>query len=141
MCLFDNSGYAADAYARINGMSALMTVMGLGELSAFNAIAGAYAEYVPIIHVVAKPSIQAQENKLCVHHTLGDGDFTVFEEMSRKVSCLTVKIDDAQTAPSLIDEAVRTCWTQSRPVSIFIACDMVSVPISRHLLCSQPVLD
>ena len=122
-------------------MSALMTVMGVGELSALNAIAGAFAEHVPVIHIIAKPSIQAQNNRLCVHHTLGDGDFTVFEEMSRKVSCLTVSIDNAQTAPSLIDEAIRTCWIQSRPVSIFIACDMVRVPIARHVLSNLPALD
>jgi pyruvate decarboxylase len=122
-------------------MAALMTVIGVGELSALNAVAGAFAEYVPVIHIVAKPSLQAQENKLCVHHTLGDGDFTAFEEMSRKVSCLTVNIDNAQTAPFLIDEAIRTCWVQSRPVSVFIPCDMVRVPIARHVLNSQPVLD
>ncbi|KAJ5852648.1 pyruvate decarboxylase [Penicillium soppii] len=122
-------------------MSALMTVIGVGELSALNAIAGAYAEYVPIVHIVAKPSTQAQKNRLCVHHSLGDGDFTVFEEMSRKVSCMTVNIDNAQTAPSLINEAIKTCWIQSRPVTMFIPCDMALVPIPHHLLNEQPVLD
>ncbi|CAG8003799.1 unnamed protein product [Penicillium olsonii] len=133
-------GYAADGYARINGISALMTVMGVGELSAFNAIAGAFAEFVPVIHIVGKPSRQAHKNRLCVHHSLGDGDLNVFEEMSRKVSCLTVNIDSPETAASLIDEAIRTCWIQSRPVSIYIPCDMYQIPIPCQRLRSQSAL-
>lgn len=39
-------GYAADGYARVNGISAIVTTFGVGELSAVNAIAGAYSEYV-----------------------------------------------------------------------------------------------
>ncbi|KAJ5295647.1 hypothetical protein N7508_010468 [Penicillium antarcticum] len=115
--------------------------MGVGELSALNAIAGAFAEYVPVIHIVAKPGTNAQMGRHCVHHTLGDGDFTVFEEMSRKVSCLVVNINNAQAAPSLIDEAIRTCWVQSRPVTIFIDCDMVQVPIDHHVLSNRPLLN
>lgn len=43
-----NAGYAADGYARIRGAAALSTTYGVGELSAINAIAGAYAENLPI---------------------------------------------------------------------------------------------
>jgi pyruvate decarboxylase len=39
-----NAGYAADGYARIRGVSAVVTAFGVGELSAINAIAGAYSE-------------------------------------------------------------------------------------------------
>lgn len=37
-----NGAYAADGYARINGLGALITTFGVGELSAINGIAGAY---------------------------------------------------------------------------------------------------
>jgi pyruvate decarboxylase len=36
-----NAGYAADGYARIKGISAVITTFGVGELSLPNAIAGA----------------------------------------------------------------------------------------------------
>jgi len=36
-----NAGYAADGYARIKGISAVVTTFGVGELSIPNAIAGA----------------------------------------------------------------------------------------------------
>ena len=46
-----NAGYAADGYARIKGYGALITTYGVGELSAVNAIAGSYAESVPVIKI------------------------------------------------------------------------------------------
>jgi pyruvate decarboxylase len=51
-----NAGYAADGYARIKGLRALITTFGVSELSAINAIAGAYAELVPVVHIVGMPS-------------------------------------------------------------------------------------
>lgn len=51
-----NAGYAADGYARISGLGALITTFGVGELSAINAIAGAFAERVPVVHIVGTPS-------------------------------------------------------------------------------------
>ena len=36
--------HAADGYARIKGIAALITTFGVGELSAINGIAGSYAE-------------------------------------------------------------------------------------------------
>lgn len=47
-----NAAYAADGYARCNGAGALLTTFGVGELSAINGIAGSYAEYLPVIHIV-----------------------------------------------------------------------------------------
>jgi pyruvate decarboxylase len=44
-----NAGYAADGYAKVKGISALMTTYGVGELSALNAVAGSYAEYAPVV--------------------------------------------------------------------------------------------
>lgn len=44
-----NAGYAADGYARVKGVSALMTTYGVGELSALNAVAGSFAEYAPVV--------------------------------------------------------------------------------------------
>jgi indolepyruvate decarboxylase len=40
-----NAAYAADGYARIKGAGALCTTYGVGELSALNGMAGAYAAH------------------------------------------------------------------------------------------------
>lgn len=44
-----NAAYAADGYARQNGIAALLTTYGVGDLSAINGIAGAYAEGVALV--------------------------------------------------------------------------------------------
>src|SRR6185369_2039246 len=73
-----NAGYAADGYGRLRGMAALVTTFGVGELSAANAVAGSYAEHVPVVHIVGAPSKDTQGARRVVHHTLGDGDFEHF---------------------------------------------------------------
>jgi len=40
-----NGAYAADGYGRVNGMAAMVTTFGVGELSAINGQAGSFAEY------------------------------------------------------------------------------------------------
>ena len=64
-------GYAADGYARVKGISAIITTFGVGELSAINALAGAYSEYVPVVHIVGTPSTISQRDGMLLHHTLG----------------------------------------------------------------------
>jgi len=65
------AGYAADGYARVHGISAIITTFGVGELSAINALAGAYSEYVPVVHIVGAPSTISQRDGMLLHHTLG----------------------------------------------------------------------
>jgi TPP-dependent 2-oxoacid decarboxylase len=50
-----NAGYAADAYARINGIGCICVTWGVGGFSAMNAVAGAYAEQVPVVVLVGGP--------------------------------------------------------------------------------------
>lgn len=90
----DTSGYAADGYARVNGIAALVTTFGVGELSALNAIAGAYSEFVPIVHIVGQPHTRSQKDGVLLHHTLGNGDFNVFSRMSADISCSVAHLSD-----------------------------------------------
>ncbi|KAL1602697.1 hypothetical protein SLS60_006117 [Paraconiothyrium brasiliense] len=120
-----NAGYAADGYARVKGISAIVTTFGVGELSAVNAIAGAYSEYVPIVHIVGYPTTAAQKNGLLLHHTLGNGDFNVFSKMSTQISCAVSMLNHQHEAATLIDNAIRECILQSRPVYIALPTDMV----------------
>ncbi|KAH7138141.1 thiamine diphosphate-binding protein [Dendryphion nanum] len=120
-----NAGYAADGYARVKGISAIVTTFGVGELSAVNAIAGAYSEYVPIVHIVGTPTTVAQRDGMLLHHTLGNGDFTVFAKMSREISCAVSLLNDPHEAATLIDNAIRECYLKSRPVYIGLPTDIV----------------
>jgi len=122
-------GYAADGYARVKGISAIVTTFGVGELSAINAIAGAYSEFVPVVHIVGLPSTISQRNGMLLHHTLGNGDFHVFSDMSSHVSCAKSLLNDIHEAATLIDSAIRECYVQSRPVYIGLPTDMVEKKI------------
>lgn len=118
-----NGSYASDGYARINGMSALVTTFGVGELSALNGIAGAYAEYIPIVHMVGLPSTGIQEKHSLVHHTLGDGRFTVFYDMYKPVTCAQC-ILTKENAAQEIDRVLTQCWLNKRPVYIGVPSDV-----------------
>jgi TPP-dependent 2-oxoacid decarboxylase len=50
-----NAGYAADGYARLNGAGAAVVTYGVGGLSILNAVAGAFAEHVPVIIISGAP--------------------------------------------------------------------------------------
>ena len=56
-----NASYATDGYARINGLGAMVTTFGVGELSAVNGIAGSYAERVPVIAITGAPTRAVEE--------------------------------------------------------------------------------
>lgn len=103
----------------------MVTTFGVGELSAINGIAGAFSEYVPIVHIVGCPSRVNQANGMLLHHTLGNGDFKVFMNMSSQVSVAVAALNDPREAAQLIDDAVVKCWVQSRPVYIWLPSDMV----------------
>ena len=82
-----NAAYAADGYARIKGIGALCTTYGVGELSAINGIAGAYAEHLPLFHLVGTPNMGAQSRRALMHHTLGTGEYDMFQRMTEPVVC------------------------------------------------------
>lgn len=123
-----NAGYAADGYARVNGIGALVTTYGVGELSAINATAGSYAEHVPVLHIVGAPSKDAQAAHLTMHHTLGDGDFTHFIRIASEVSCTVADLEHA-TAVSEIDRVLREMMIHKRPGYILLATDVARVEV------------
>lgn len=129
-----NAGYAADGYSRIKRLSCLVTTFGVGELSALAAVAGSYAEHVGLVHVVGIPSTDAQNEKLLLHHTLGNGDFTVFRQMSEKISRNTYVISDPEKAAAVIDEAIRNAYVYQRPIYLAIPANKFDITIDKSLL-------
>jgi indolepyruvate decarboxylase len=82
-----NASYAADGYARIRGAAMLATTYGVGELSAINGVMGAKAERSLVFHMVGMPSYQNQRVHKIAHHTLGDGVFGNFVNLSAGAAC------------------------------------------------------
>ncbi|EED8299842.1 TPA: alpha-keto acid decarboxylase family protein [Salmonella enterica subsp. enterica serovar Solt] len=118
-----NAAYAADGYARMSGAGALLTTFGVGELSAINGIAGSYAEYVPVLHIVGAPCSAAQQRGELMHHTLGDGDFRHFYRMSQAISAASAILDE-QNACFEIDRVVGEMLAARRPGYIMLPADV-----------------
>ncbi|KAF2719400.1 putative pyruvate decarboxylase [Polychaeton citri CBS 116435] len=119
-----DAGYAADAYARLKGLGALTTTLGVGELSALNAIAGAHAELAPVSGVK-------------IHRTLNDGNFRHFADMYGHVTVAQVNLTDPSTCPEMIDTAIQQGLMHSRPVYIEVPTDMVAVSVCAERLNSR----
>ncbi|KAJ5594835.1 Pyruvate decarboxylase [Penicillium hispanicum] len=125
-----NAAYAADGYARINGLSAIVTTYGVGELSAANGIAGAYAERSPIVHIVGTPPRPLQSSRAFMHHTFSDGDYRRFGAMATHITAAQASLVDSVTAPERIDWILQQALIHSRPVYLELPDDMPDVLVS-----------
>jgi pyruvate decarboxylase len=95
-----------------------------------NGVAGAYSEHVPVVHIVGCPSIKLQKKEALLHHTLGNGDYHVFKDMSAAISHRQVFLDDPVSAPKQIDELLGDAFVHARPVYLMVPTDMVSKKVS-----------
>jgi len=73
-----NASYAADGYARLNGLGALLVTNGVGALSAINGVAGSYSEHVPVICICGSIPLRSIDRGLGMHHTMADGTWDHF---------------------------------------------------------------
>src|SRR5262245_45014574 len=73
-----NASYAADGYARLKALGALLVTNGVGALSAINGVAGSYSEHVPVICIAGSIPLRSIERGLGMHHTMADGSYDHF---------------------------------------------------------------
>ncbi|GAA3882302.1 alpha-keto acid decarboxylase family protein [Streptomyces lannensis] len=118
-----NAAYAADGYGRLNGIAALVTTFSVGELSALNGVAGAYAESVPVVSIVGTPATFVVEDKQKVHHTAGDGDFRRAARCAEEYTVARAMLT-RDNAASEIDRVLCLCWLLKRPVYIMLPSDV-----------------
>ena len=130
-----NAAYAADGYARIRGVGAVSTTYGVGELSALNGVAGAYAEHLPVFHLVGMPTIAAQTSRALVHHTLGTGEFDVFAKMAEPVVCASA-IMTPQNVAHETERLIAAALYHRRPVYVAFPSDVANQPV---VSSAQPV--
>lgn len=122
-----NAAYAADGYARIKGIGALVTTYAVGELSAINGVAGSWAECVPVINIVGCPARKHFSDRALLHHTLGDymKPFSMFKH----ITAAQAMVMDPNTCASEIQHVLNVCLLSKRPVYIGIPSDMVKQEI------------
>lgn len=118
-----NAGYAADAYARLNGIGAVCVTYGVGGLSLYNAVMGSFAERVPVIAISGAPPTAEEKYHHLLHHTIGDMKRQL--EIYEKATVYSVVLNKSAQAPDKIDEAISACIKYKRPVYIELPRDMV----------------
>jgi pyruvate decarboxylase len=129
-----NAGYAADGYARATGgPSAAVVTYSVGALSLVNAVAGAYAEDLPLIAVSGGPNSNSTADYELLHHTLGKVDYDYVRDMYTHVTTASVIVMHPSTAAAQIDDAIETALVTRKPVYIEIASNVASAPISPPL--------
>ena len=127
----DCAGFAADAYARINGMGAVCVTYCVGGLSVSNSIAGAYAEKSPVVVISGSPGLSERKGGALLHHMVRD--FRTQIEVFEKFTIAGAELSDPLTAFSEIDRVLDACDRYKRPVYIELPRDMVHVvpPVAR----------
>src|SRR5512145_309171 len=126
-----NAGYAADGYARMNGAGAAVVTYGVGGLSILNAVAGAYAERVPLIVVSGAPPAHRRESGALVHHLIAD--YYVQLEIFKKVTIDAAILTHADSAPDEIDRVIMNAVIHKLPVYIELPVDMA------RMTCRSPL--
>ncbi len=117
------AGFAADAYARLNGIGLVCVTYCVGGLNVLNAIAGAYAEKSPVVVVSGAPGRKDREKDPLLHHKV-----KTFETQRRvydEVTVASTVLLDEQTAAAEIIRVVDACLKHKRPVYIEMPHDMV----------------
>ena len=137
----DCAGFAADAYARINGMGAVCVTYCVGGLSVCNSVAGAYAEKSPVVVIAGSPGLGERTNNPLLHHKVRD--FRTQSEVFEKLCVAGTELTDPLTAFHEIDRVLDAAERFKRPVFIELPRDMVHVaphisyPFQRQELVSD----
>lgn len=130
-CTEIGAGFAADAYARVNGLGVVCITYCVGGFNALNAVAGAYAEKAPLVMISGAPGLGERNRTPLLHHKVRD--FHTQLHIFEQVTVAAVAIEDAAMAPRQIDETLAACLRHKRPVYIELPRDVVESS------CAPPV--
>ena len=126
----ETAGFAADAYARTNGMGAACVTYGVGGLSMINAVTAAYAEKSPLVVISGAPGIKERTEGALLHHT--GKDFYTQLSIYEEITVASALIDEPFTAFNEIDRVLDAVYWHKRPGYIELPRDMVSIHGAAH---------
>ena len=136
-----NASYAADGYARLNGLAALIVTNAVGALSAINGVAGSYAEHVPVICICGSIPLRSMERGLGMHHTMADRTWDRFLGAYAQVTAAQARLTP-YNAVTEIDRLITTAWREKLPVYMELPPDIayldIEVPAAPLVLEEPP---
>ena len=124
-CDEQGAGFAADAYARINGLGAVCVTYCVGGLKLINSTAQAYAEKSPVIVISGAPGKTERLKNSMLHHkvNLYEDQLKIFE----RLTAASAELNNPERAFLEIDRVLDTVLQTKRPGYIELPRDMVSV--------------
>jgi indolepyruvate decarboxylase len=136
-----NASYAADGYARLNGLAAFTVTNAVGALGAINGVAGSFAEHVPVICIAGSIPLRSIERGLGMHHTMGDGTWDRFLGAFAQVTTAQARLTP-HNAVTEIDRLILTAWREKLPVYMELPSDIayldIEVPAAPLMLAQPP---
>jgi len=126
-CDEQGAGFAADAYARINGLGAVCITYCVGGFKVVNPTAQAFAEKSPLVVISGAPGIKERKKNALLHHKVRNYDTQL--EIFKQITVDSILINDNTTAVQGIDGVLSSVLRYKRPAYIELPRDMVSVPI------------
>jgi TPP-dependent 2-oxoacid decarboxylase len=127
-CDEQGAGFAADAYARINGLGACLVTYCVGGLKVANAVAQAYAERSPLIVISGAPGRRERQRDPLLHHRIKDFDTQL--KIFRELTVGAVTLDDPLSAADEIERVFALAKRHSRPVYVELPRDMAGAAIA-----------
>lgn len=120
----DCAGFAADAYARVNGIGAVCVTYCVGGLSLCNSVAGAYAEKSPVVVISGAPGLSERFNNPLLHHRVKD--FRTQFDVFRRLCVAATDLSDPDLAFREIDRVLEAVVRFRRPGYIELPRDVVN---------------
>lgn len=135
-CDEQGAGFAADAYARLNGIGAVCVTYCVGGLKLLNTTAEAYAEKSAVVIISGSPGISERKNLSLLHHKVKDYDtqYNIF----KNVTVASTVLDDINIIPIEIERVLSSSIQQKLPVYIEIPRDMVYKVVKGPQKCNIP---
>jgi len=125
-----SAGFAADAYARLNGLGLAVVTYGAGALNIINPIAQAYAEKSPVIVVSGAPEIKNRNPDMLIHHRVKT--FDTQREIFQQITTIAVLLDDLRFIPEQVEEVIDTVFKTKRPGYIEVPRDLVNKELPKY---------
>lgn len=102
----------------------------------------AFAERVPVVHIVGTPPTEQMKARPLLHHTLGNGHFEAYSKAAEHFVVASTILSERSTAGAEIDRVLVDCVTkviQSRNISGSVSsCSSHLVSSSIHNTSDRP---
>lgn len=135
-CDEQGAAFAADAYARVNGLGVLCVTYCVGGLKVVNATAQAFAEKSPLVVISGAPGINERIKNPLLHHKVRD--FDTQQKIFEHITVDSVLVNNPRTAANDIDRVLTSASRYKRPVYIELPRDKISIPIYQEQYVGSP---